>query len=304
MPSLHGYELDCDRELSRLSEAAGELGTIRVRAAASRPLVTPGEVLHLVPGRDGEPVYAMARTESTLLVWHADGGTFEIDAETMAVSYRLEDATRPDGELRWGDRLGSTALPLLGGRLGALPLHASANLVAGRTLVICGVSGRGKSSVSAALAAGGHPLLAEDGVAVHLRAGRPFIWPGMAGALVTEPVARAIGYPQADGEGRDRRGRALLRLPVAAEPAEVGAITILAERMGERIEIERLDAARAHRELLSQVLAGGRGGSGAFSAAARLAEQAPVFLARVPDRIGLLPDAAERLAALVRSDRV
>ena len=304
MPSLHGYELDCDRSLSRVSEAVGRLGTIRIRASDSRPLAAHGALLHLVPGQDGDPVYTLAKVGPDLLSWHADAGSFAIDAEAMTVSYRVEDATRSDGELRWGDRLGSTAVPLLAGRLGGLPLHASANLVDGRGLVICGVSGRGKSTLAAALGVRGHPLLAEDGVVVYRRGERAAIWPGMAGALVTESAAQAIGARPTVEEVRDRRGRSLLALPAAKEPVEVAAVAILAERTGEAVESLRLDAPRAHRELLSQVPAGGRGGPDAFSATARLAERTPVFLVRIPDRLAALGEAAEILSTLVQSDRV
>lgn len=305
MPSLHGYELDCDRPLNRSSEATGSLATLRVTASGSSPLTADGELVHLVLGADGHPARLIARSGSGLLAWHADAGSFAIDAEAMAIAYRIGDAVRSEGELRWEDRFGSTAMPLLGGLLGGLPLHASANLIGDRGLVICGVSGRGKSTLAAALAAHGDPLLAEDGVVVRGHEGRPVIWPGMAGALVTEPAREAIGgRGDAGGDGRDSRGRSLLRVPAASESAEVAAVAVLAERNGASIQTERLGAAKGHREVLSQVLAGGRASPGAFSAAARLAEETPVFLVRMPDRLGSLEEAAEILSALVRSDTV
>jgi hypothetical protein len=304
MPSLHGFELDCDRPARRFSQAPGPLGAIRVAASASSPLAADGELVHLIEGEEGDPVYALARSDARLVAWHADAGSYSIDPDAMTIGYRVEDAARPSDELRWGDRLGSTAVPLLAGRLGGLPLHASANLVAGRALVICGISGRGKSTLAAALAARGHPLLAEDGVVVRRVRGRPLIWPGMGGALVTEEAATAIGADDGGGSRRDRRGRALLPLTAAVEPAEVGAVAVLAERAGANPAAERLDAARAHRELFSQVLAGGRASPEAFSSAARLAERTPVFLVRIPDRIASLGEACAVLAELVRSDRV
>src|SRR5262245_60990682 len=298
MPSLHGYELDCDRELKRCSDAPGVLGTIRVRESDSHPLDASGEIIHLIPDPEYEPAFTLARLGSSLLAWHADAGSFAIDAERVEISYREGDATRSEPELRWEDRLGSTAVPLLAGGSGALPLHAAANVINGRCLVICGVSGRGKSTLSAALAARGHPLLAEDGAVVHRDEGRPVVRPGVMGALVTESVAEAIGGREASGSASDGRGRSLLRVPDAARSAEVAAVAVLAERSGTTVEIERLDAARAHRELLSQVLSGGRAGPGAFTFAARLAEQAPVFLVRVPDRIESLAGSAQSLSEL------
>ena len=300
MASLHGYEIDCDRELGRVSSARAPLGPIRVRAAATSPLGAHGELRHLVAGHDCAPLHCRARSGSELLVWHADAGSFAIDAEAMAISYCREDAERPEPGLRWADRLGSTAIPLLAAERGDLALHASANLVGERCLVICGVTGRGKSTLSAALATLGHPLMAEDGVVVHGRAGQPTVWPGMAGALVTDEAAEAIGAPAAPvGKNVDQRGRGLREIAIAERPAPVGAIAILAERGGERLELQRLQPAMAHRELLAQALSAGGVGAESFSAAARVAEQAAVARVRMPDRIGDVSAAAGELVTLL-----
>jgi hypothetical protein len=298
MASLHGYEIDCDRELGRLSDAVGERGSIRIRATGASPLSSEGELLQFVQGRDTAPLYGLARTEASLVAWHADAGSFAIDAEAMAISYRRADAERPEGELRWGDRLGSTAIPLLAAEQGGLALHASGNLIDGRCLLICAVTGRGKSTLAAALAARGHPLLAEDGLVAHRRDGAAVVWPGMSGALVTKEVAEAIGlHPAGTGGDPDRRGRVLVALPGARGPAAVAAIAILAERGGARFAVERLSRPRAHRELLAHALSGGRVESN-FSSAARLVETTPVALVRVPDRIEAIAEAANALASL------
>jgi hypothetical protein len=298
MASLHGYEIDCDRELGRLSDAGGERGSIRIRAAEASPLSSEGELLHFVTGRDDAPLYGLARTGRDLVAWHTDAGTFAIDADAMTISYSRSDADRAEGELRWGDRLGSTAIPLLAAEQGGLALHASGNLIDGRCLLICAVTGRGKSTLAAALAARGHPLVAEDGLVAHRRDGHAVVWPGMSGALVTEEAAEAIGASPAGRRGNpDRRSRVLVRLPAAQAPAEVAAIAILAERGGASVMVERLSRPRAHRELLAHALRGARVDSN-FSSAARLVETAPVAMVRVPDRIEAITEAASALASL------
>jgi hypothetical protein len=303
MASLHGYEIDCDRELGRLSDAVGERGSIRIRAARASPLSSEGELLQFVEGRDTAPLYGLARTGPSLVAWHADAGSFAIDAEAMAISYSRADAERAEGELRWDDRLGSTAIPLLAAEQGGLALHASGNLIDGRCLLICAVTGRGKSTLAAALAARGHPLLAEDGLVAHRHDGRAVVWPGMSGALVTKEAAEAIAANAANAAGiggdPDRRGRVLVTLPAAHGPAAVAAIAILAERGGARVAVERLSRPRAHRELLAHALSGSRVESN-FSSAARLVETAPVALVRVPDRIGAIAEAANALASLAK----
>ena len=299
MGSLHGYEIESDRGVRRLSQARGELGSIRVMAADSSPLQASAELLHLILASDGGPNFTLARVGPRLVCWSADAGSFSLEPETLTIRYRRDDANRPLSELRWDDRLGSTIVPLLAGTLGGFALHASANLVAGGALLTCGVTGRGKSTLAAALAAAGHPLVSEDGVVVRRPGGRAEVWPGLTGALVTGRVAEMIGArPPAGGSG-DHRGRSLVPVPAAAGPVPVAAVAILAERGGSKVRVERLSPARAHRELLAQVLSGLRAGRDSFSGTARLAERVPVALARVPNRLEDVPQAASALAALV-----
>jgi hypothetical protein len=63
---------------------------------------------------------------------------------------------------------------------GLLPLHASAIEIGQNCLAFCGESGAGKSTVAAALAQAGYPLLCDDLVVVHVdRDGCPLVWPSI-----------------------------------------------------------------------------------------------------------------------------
>jgi hypothetical protein len=294
--SLHGFEIDCDRELRSLSPARGSLGTVRVRSVSERLLDRKCEVLRLIADPEGMPSYALGRSDGHLLCWHADVGSFLIDGPTRKIAYR------PDGgsaeAARWEHRLGSTALPLLAGERGGLPLHASAAAVNGRAVVICGVTGRGKSTLAATLAARGHAPLAEDGVVVRFGDDEPTIWPGLAGSRITAEAAAAIGVGEAAG-GTDARGRFFVETRrTATGPMSVGGIAILLERRGDRVELVRPSPARGHRELLAHVLGATPRGPGAFATAARLVEQVPLALLVVPDSHRELGRAAEALEAL------
>jgi HPr Serine kinase C-terminal domain len=60
---------------------------------------------------------------------------------------------------------------------GEIVLHASAVRVAGKAVLFCGASGTGKSTLAAALAQRGFPLVADDLCAISLRDGVPMVQP-------------------------------------------------------------------------------------------------------------------------------
>jgi len=298
MESLHGFEIDCDRVLRRVSAAPGSLGAVRVRATSERLLDRGCELLRLVADGEGTPAFALGRrSDGRLVSWHADGGSFLIDGTARRIAYRPEDASVEGGAARWEHRLGSSALPLLAGERGALPLHASAAAVGGRAVVICGVTGRGKSTLAATLVARGHEAIAEDGVVVGFDEDEPIVWPGLAGALITGKAATAVGIDRA-GRG-DARGRFMVESRrTATGPTPVAGVAILMERAGDRVKLVRPEPARAHRELLAHVICAERRGPAAFASAARLVERVPVALLVVPDSVEELGRAAEALESL------
>jgi hypothetical protein len=300
MGSLHGFEIDSDRELTRLSSAPGSLGEVRVRATSERPLDERCDLLRLIVGANGIPAHAIGRSRGRLVSWHADGGSFLVDGTTGRIAYRPEDATAEGGPTRWEDRLGSTALPLLAGERGGLPLHASAVGIEGRAVLICGVTGRGKSTLAATLVARGHEAIAEDGVVVGFNDDEPFVWPGLGGALITAEAANAIGVA-GSGPGRtDPRDRLFVEMPRRVTgPMPAAGVAILMERAGDRVELVRPHAAKAHRELLAHVLYTRRGAV-TFASAARLVERVPITLLTVPDSVEELGTAAQSLESIPR----
>ena len=88
MGSLHGFEIDCDRELQLASPVAGRLGTLRVRPTRGRPLDQRCELIHLIADDDGVPSYALGRTVSQLVSWHVDAGSFLIEPAVSRIEYR------------------------------------------------------------------------------------------------------------------------------------------------------------------------------------------------------------------------
>jgi hypothetical protein len=300
--SLHGFAIDCDRMLQRASPAPGSLGTIRVRPISESPLDRDCDLLRLAADAEGTPVFALGRCDGRLVSWYSDCGSFLIDARAGRIAYRPEEASVVGNPAIWEHRLGSSAVPLLAGERGALPLHASAAAVGGRAVVICGVTGRGKSTLAATLAARGHEVIAEDGVVVRFEEDEPMVWPGLTGVMITGEAASAVGIPDAVGRA-DARGRVFVQTRRAvAGPAPVAAVVILMERAGDRVSLITPKPAKAHRELLAHVIGANRRGPVAFASAARLVERVPVYLLVVPDSINELVRAVEALESLRRLD--
>jgi hypothetical protein len=302
MGSLHGFEIDCDQELRRTSPASGSLGTVRVRASSRSPLDQNCELLHLIADANGIPSHALGRADRQLVSWHADAGSFLVEGAASRIAYRREDASVEAGPARWEHRLGSSAMTLLAGERGGLPLHASAVSIGDRAVVICGVTGRGKSTLAAMLVARGHEGIAEDGVVVGFGDDGPTVWPGLGGALITSEAAAAIGIAE-PAAGTDARGRIYVDSPsTVAGPTPVAGVAILMERAGDRVSLVRPDLATAHRELLAHVICADRRGPAAFASAARLVERVPIALLVVPDSVEVLGRAAEALESLRRPD--
>ena len=217
MGSLHGFQIDSDRGLSRLSEADGPLGTIQVRQAAGSLLTDPAEITQIVVAADCAPNHLRASRGTRQLTWSFDAGSYEADPEAAKVMHYEADATASHGALRWEDRLSATAIPLMLGERGGLPMHASAVRVGDAALLICALSGRGKSTLAALMAWRGHAQIAEDGVVVFEREDVPVVWPGQIGSLVTDEAMAAFGAGAGPPEPTpaDRRGR---RLRLIGEP--------------------------------------------------------------------------------------
>lgn len=68
--------------------------------------------------------------------------------------------------------------PMALSRQGKLVLHAAAIAVDGEAIVFVGVSGRGKSTLATSFAVDGHPLIADDGLAVEPDEDRYLAMPG------------------------------------------------------------------------------------------------------------------------------
>jgi hypothetical protein len=87
--------------------------------------------------------------------------------------------------------------PLLGVLLaqrGAFVLHASTVAIGGRAVAFFGPSGRGKSTLTAALTQAGHPLIADDMTVIETAGDRPVVQPGFPRLKLWPDSAAALEH--------------------------------------------------------------------------------------------------------------
>ncbi|MFI0431902.1 MAG: hypothetical protein ACH36H_02025 [Candidatus Nanopelagicales bacterium] len=112
------------------------------------------------------------------------------------------------------DLLSRWFVPQIARLHGALPLHAAALTNGTDAILICGESGAGKSSTSAALTMNGWRLLSDEPVLIWpaaSRDGAPALWPGRTTLSVDRPTLQALGHPRAESAPEDRFGKCTLR---------------------------------------------------------------------------------------------
>lgn len=115
--------------------------------------------------------------------------------------------------------------PLLGvilSQRGRFVLHASAVSIDGHAVAFTGPSGRGKSTLVAALARAGHPLIADDMTVIDLDGRFPAVKPGFPRVKLWPDSAEALEH---DVEGlpliHPERTKRSLIVPAAVTPTEI-----------------------------------------------------------------------------------
>jgi len=190
---LYGLLVECSEPIPALPVVAdaGEPDvriTLGAHPAADAGGWEPVRVIGRVKD-DGEPAVTVdASAGAWLRLRYADGTTFTVDAE----------GTRVGCTWRAPMTLEDTATYLLGPVFGIVLrlrgltcLHAGAVAVGGRALLLCGPAGSGKSTTTAAFAARGHRVLADDVAALEwvdgprVRPAYPHVrlWPDAVRAL-------------------------------------------------------------------------------------------------------------------------
>jgi hypothetical protein len=168
---------------------ASEIPLIELPAGEGAPdvEVTIGIVDPAPPPTDGWSVIA---APGDVRGWIPSGGAFRVrDGVEIVI------APAPDFDIR-ALRLGIVG-PLLGVILtqrGRFVLHASTVAVDGKAVAFFGPSGRGKSTLTAALTRAGHPLIADDMTVIETTNDTPIVQPGFPRLKLWPDSAEALEH--------------------------------------------------------------------------------------------------------------
>ncbi len=281
MGSLYGFEIKSDLPLRRLNAAAGRRGELIVTAARERLLAPDQPPTGELVTDDGYRWFAAYELGGGCLLQMPPSGSFLLEPEHGRV---IVDSTDDDAELL-EHRIASSAICTLLSMRGDLVLHAAAAEARGRSIVFCGPTLRGKSTLARALGEAGCRLLGEDGIAIELSERGPIAYPG----------ARGVRMRRQDGNGARRTELVAEPGPGEPDPSPVATIVQLDER-SEAFKAEPLEAAQALAALTPNLVhSGGRPAiAAAFAGLAELLSSVPALRVSLPDRLDALPTAAER----------
>jgi hypothetical protein len=155
----YGLRVSSDRPVPGLPARKGD-GTADLRIYLGQPPDWPADAARLAFEEEaGDGLRRYELPGGRVLLRYADGTVFHVDLTTSEVW-----GTWPDtGTLE--DAATYLLGPVLGfivRRRGGLCLHASTALIGGRAVAFAGAAGAGKSTLAAALALTGSPILSED----------------------------------------------------------------------------------------------------------------------------------------------
>lgn len=192
---------------------------------------------------------------------------------------------------------------------GDLMLHAAGAVgPSGRAHLFLGPTGAGKSTLATALAAGGWPLLDDDGIHVVEHAGVPYAQPGYAGVRLLPDSAAAVltgvpaGRPMARGHDKRRFAVDGEHLTMNPGPAPIAAIYALQRTDDSTASLERIGLAAALTAIVGQTFHFADEPQAitrkAFEQASALAIAVPVWRLHNPSGLHRLGDTKALIAQL------
>jgi hypothetical protein len=177
MQRAFGVDLELAFDVPALRGAAVDRGAeptvIELADAVDWPAGDGTPLAWLPDGRGGAVVEVFEQPGAGMLVDAPGAGRFLISADARRVA-----CTPGTGD--WQRVLIAQVLPLLAALRGLHVIHASGVAFGDGAVAFAGASGAGKSTLAAELARAGHPMLAEDVLALRLDGETPMAEPGVS----------------------------------------------------------------------------------------------------------------------------
>jgi len=247
-----------------------------------------------------EGCYFQAAPEEVFLYWH-DVGTILVRRGREIILDLFPEAVAAEVHLA----LTGPVLAVLLHQRGKLPLHASGVAINGGAVVFLGDPGRGKSTLAALFYAQGHPLLADDLIALEFAAGgTPLALPAFPRIRLSPEVVNLLGaeldfLPPAPAVNEEKvYYRAHRNFP--EQPLPLSCVYVLDE--GATLASEPLRPREALVELLRHTyrlaLMHDLKGPAVLGKCAELANRVPIRRLRVPRTLAAL----SFLARMVESE--
>jgi hypothetical protein len=298
-----GVAITSDRTLPDLRRSATATAECAVTFVTEPLPAAPREWFHQwrLPG--GRVWLSIGRVAGGYVLRFPDQADFLVRADGGAVVVHSARHL-PEDTLR--HLLIDQVLPLALSRRGRVALHASAVHIPGiGTVAFAGETGRGKSTLAAALAARGGRLITDDCLAVEFVDGEPYavpgypglrLWPGSAAntLLRAAPSRRVAHYSR-----KRRVDRGAVRFH--GKPSPLRAVFILSPRAsaGAALSIRRCRASAGLMGLLRFTyvldIQARQDLAALFSGLAALAATVPVLRLRLRHGHRLLPEAADAI---------
>jgi hypothetical protein len=278
---VHGFSIRSTTSFVYLRAGAGE--PLLILEDGSEPS-DPGDRLADITDRNAFRTQVYQR-DGRFAVHMQELGWFGIDSDSSTITVPPNPYGAWMEPTIWG-----LPVALLVLSRGGLFLHASAVEIDGRAMVLTGPGHHGKTTLAAALAAGGCRPLSED--LVRCTVGRPtLLYPGPAVLRLRKDVARWLTVPGAHRVAEDAEKVHLALDPErrgTSDPLPLGGIILLYD--AEATSIERLPPGATIRDLwvVSLNLPTPAGRAQCFRDITELAETVPVWrLARPLTRAAL-----------------
>jgi hypothetical protein len=165
---------------------------VRMRGSMGTALVNEaGEAWYVSPYRDDRdvPLLTIWIVGSGYLLCYAEGTRFLVSASGSEVDAWWDPSLT---DVDAADYLLGGVLAFIVRLRGKVPLHASAIVVQDYAVLFAGAQGAGKSSIAAAFAILGHPVLSDDLVMVDDSGGCVLAYPSYARLSVWPDTARSL----------------------------------------------------------------------------------------------------------------